>query len=300
MNTLRPYVQQFTQGRMKRGEVNATTANDARYTLLSFADSFGDRPLRQLGPKAVDRWLETISHHSPATRRHYLSRVRVFCAWLFTEGKIRNNPTAHVKTIKQPRGVPITFTREEVGRMLNVVNGDLRAEAILLLIVGCGPRCVEVSRLQVQDYNQSKRTIRFVGKGMHERMVAVPAEAAEALDAYLDSTGRSGGPFFRSRLNPAEGLSSRTISAYFRRWAYKADVKTRAHDGRSAHGGRRTAASDIMDATGNIVIVQEVLGHADIETTARFYLRRVTMEEMRRGMEGRTYRPEPPAAPAAA
>jgi len=68
-----------------------------------------------------------------------------------------------------------------------------------------------------------------------------------------------------------------------------AGVKAGALDGRSAHGLRRTAASDVMDLCGDITIVQELLGHRLVSTTAEHYLRRVPIESMRAAMEGRTY-----------
>jgi integrase len=72
------------------------------------------------------------------------------------------------------------------------------------------------------------------------------------------------------------------------RWMRAAEIKTRAHDGRSAHGLRRTAASDVMDSSGDIRIVQAMLGHVRIESTA-FYLRPVPLDKMREAMEGRNY-----------
>ena len=89
---------------------------------------------------------------------------------------------------------------------------------------------------------------------------------------------------------PIENDSARTISGYTRRWLRDAGVKSRSLDGRSAHGLRRTAGSDVMDACGDIRVVQEMLGHSQIETTARYYLRPVTLAQMRAAMEGRTYR----------
>ena len=164
----------------------------------------------------------------------------------------------------------------------------VRARAVVWLMVGCGCRCVEVARLRVEDYDPRGATVRLTGKGGHERVVPVPSDVAGALDAWLDERGRVAGPLIASRID-GHALAPHTLSAYVRRWMRAAGVKVSALDGRSAHGLRRTAASDVMDACGDITVVQEMLGHREVDTTARHYLRRVTVAHMREAMEGRTY-----------
>ncbi|WCO67856.1 tyrosine-type recombinase/integrase [Iamia majanohamensis] len=287
-STLTPHINTHLTGRLRRGEIAPVTARDLRYTLSSLDRSFGRRPLNQLGPKAIDRWLESIGHLAPATRREYLSRVRVFCAWLLAEGLIRKNPTAHVPAIRQPRRRPITLTEVEVARLL-LAAPDLRARAVVWLMVGCGARCVEVSRATVEDYEPRHGTLLLRGKGGHERMIPVPTAARDCLDRYLDTTGRASGPLIRSEVNPQALLSPATLSQYMRKWMRAAGVKTRALDGRSAHGLRRTALSDVMDRTSDVRVVQEMAGHRDLDTTARHYLRPVTLDQLRTAMEGRDY-----------
>lgn len=286
MDTLSPLVGEYLRSRHARGEINDKTLRDTRYPLASFAASFGRRPLTQLGARAVDRWLENIGHLAPATRRNYVSQVRTFCGWLVAQGKIARNPTAHLKPIRQPRSQPRTLTPTEVSMLLASLP-DERARAIVWLQVGCGCRCVEVSRLTVADYDPRGKTIRLVGKGGHERTIPVPDEAAAAIDAYLNAAGSRGGPLIRSHNGAV--LSPRTISTYVRKWMITAGVKHAPLDGRSAHGLRRTAASDVMDLTGNIQVVQEMLGHSDVSVTARSYLRPVTLSQLREAMAGRTY-----------
>lgn len=65
-------------------------------------------------------------------------------------------------------------------------------------------------------------------------------------------------------------------------------MKGARFDGVSAHALRHTAASDVLERSGSIVVVQELLGHADLNTT-RVYLRGASLEEMRHAMNGRDY-----------
>lgn len=243
--------------------------------------------MRQLGPAAIDRWLETIGSLAPATRRRQLSAVRGFCKWLVDKRHIPKDPTEHVPPIRQPRRVPVTLRREDVARLLDACP-DARARAIVHLMVGCGLRCVEVSRLTTADYDGEARTIVVVGKGGHQRIVPVPDTVAAALDEYLNEVGRTSGPLIRSEADDRAPLKAGTISIYTGRWIVAAGIKSRRWDGLSAHGLRRTAASDVMDRGADVRIVQAMLGHVKIETTA-VYLRPVPLDRMREAMEGRDY-----------
>ena len=284
-NTLQPLVTEYLRARTARGELLAQSARSMSYTLGRLADTHGRRPLTQFGPKTIDRWLEVIGGFAPATRRLHLSRARGLCAWMVANGHLKADPTRHVPTIRQPRHVPVTLTDWQVAALLAVLP-DTRAEAIVWLLIGCGLRCVELERLRVEDYDPHARTILVRGKGGHERVLPVPTPTADALDRHLDVVGRRAGPVFAGQRGPLRAV---TFGVYVRRWLVESGVKVGALDGRSAHGLRRTAGSDVMARTGNLQLVQTMLGHAKPETTARFYLRPVSVEQLREAMEGRTY-----------
>lgn len=295
MTTLDPLIHRYIDHRHRTGEITLTTAVSLRSLLAGLSTTHGNRPLDQYGPKTIDRWRESIGHLAPATRANYTSHVRSFSRWLIAQGKITADPTTHLRPIPRSRRAPVTLTPPEVGKLIAHAP-DLRAEAIVELMVGCGCRCVEVSRLRVDDYDPRSYTIRLRGKGGHEREIHVPAETRHALDAYLETVGRVAGPLIRNEVHPNRPLAPKTISIYVRRWMRTSGVKVRALDGRSAHGLRRTCGSDVMDQTGDIRVVQEMLGHADIQTTAAYYLRRVTADQLRDAMEGRSYRHALPEA----
>ena len=261
------------------------------YDLRNFAESFGKRPLSKLNKAAVEKWME-VCHLAPQTRRNRLSHARVFCAWLVEKGHIKSNPTKDFEPIRLPRRVPVTLQQEEVAKVIDTCGDDLRGLAIIWMMVGLGARCIEVSRVNVDDYDRVARTIKLRGKADHERILPVPDEVAAALNAYASVTGRSPGPIIR-HINRKGGytyerLDAQTISTYVTKIMREAGIKGNIFDGKSAHGLRRTAASDVMDRTGNIQIVQALLGHEWIETTTA-YLRPVALDNLREAMAGRGY-----------
>lgn len=281
------HVNAYVTHRRQLGRINPATARSVRYTLGLFAESYGERPVRQLSRVDVERWLAQQSHLAPSSRRLHLSRVRTFGRWLVLNDVIRRDPTLGIEDIAQPRRVERGMPHDDIAAVLDLAP-DLRARAMLRLMVGCGLRCVEVARLGHGDYDRRDRVLRVVGKGLNEREVPVPAEVAAVLDAYLDAESTSAGPLFRNRVNPSRGLTAATVSRYTVRWMRAAGVKARAHDGVSAHALRHTAASDVLDRCDDIRVVQAMLGHQAITTTER-YVRRPRVEGLREAMEGRKY-----------
>lgn len=293
MTTLSRYTTTYVAGRRARGEIGAGTAANHRYSLDSLDLSFGSRPISQLTPRAIEHWLETVGHLSPATRRNHLSTVRGFCRWMVREGHLATDPTKEVATIRQPRSVPRAMPKADVARLWRVLPDD-RAKVIVSLMLGCGLRCVEVSRLETTDYDPDAGTIIVVGKGGHQRILPVPGAVARAVDRYIAETGgATSGPLVRSSRIRSRGLSAETISTYVSRWMEAAGIKHGRWDGRSAHALRHTAASDVLDACRDLRIVQAMLGHEHLSTTA-IYLRRADLSQMRHAMEGRDYSEDPP------
>jgi len=286
MTTLTNLSVQYLAERERRGEIGKRTAKGMRYSLRSLDASFGNRPLGHLGKRAVERWLEQVGHLSPATRRNHLSTCRGFCRWLVELDLIEADPTEHVAKVRQPRSVPRALRHDHVGRLLSSLP-DERARVIVMLMVGCGLRCVEVSRLRVTDYDPHSGTILVRGKGGHERELPVPHAVRAAVDPYLCHVGVIAGPLVRSKDGLA-GLNPCTISTYVSRWMSDAGLKVGRWDGRSAHALRHTAASDVLEGGAGITVVQAMLGHSSAAVTS-IYLRHASLGQLRDAMEGRSY-----------
>src|SRR5688572_15877280 len=90
--TLTPSVRTYLRERTKQGRISRQTAASFRSVLLNFAESYGQRPMDRLGVTAVERWLESIAHLAPGTRRHYLSTLRGYTKWLVRKRMIRYDP----------------------------------------------------------------------------------------------------------------------------------------------------------------------------------------------------------------
>jgi site-specific recombinase XerC len=285
--TLQPLVTLYIADGNRTGRWGAKSARGVSYRLSNFGVVFGQRPINQLTRHAVDRWLGNISNLAPGTRRIHLSAVRCFCRWLVDNGHIATNPTKGL-TIRTPRAVPRALAMDKVERLLRVLP-DARARAIVMLMLHCGVRCVELSRAEVEDYDPRNATILLHGKGGHERVLPIPGDARRALDGYLVERSVVSGPLFPSCFNPSAPIGAARISTLLGEWIRDAGIKRARFDGVAAHALRHTAASDVYDATHDLQAVQEMLGHASLATT-QIYMRRANLDRLRTAMEGRDYR----------
>lgn len=280
-------VERYLNHRLAQRTLSPMSARNHRSTLAGFARAVGDLPVETLSRADIERWLASIGHLRPATRRSHFSTVRTFCTWLTREGVLTTSPVMDVPSPRLPRSVPRALDASRVADVL-LQCPDQRGRAIVWLMVGMGLRCCEVHHLELGHWDRRSRVMTVRGKGSHERILPVPSEVSQALDEYLAEYPTTAGPLIRSYRRPAHALSADALSGMVSEWMRAASVKRAARDGVSAHALRATAASDVLDACGDLRVVQEMLGHQNLSTTS-IYLRRAGLPQMRKAMGGRKY-----------
>lgn len=261
----------YAQDRHARGEINAASAKQLAWRLKLVADVHPGLDVADLTRAHVLEWQATVGDQKPATRRGYLSTLRVFCAWAVDNELLVADPTNRLAKVRDQRGNPRWLSAGRVARLQMVLPDD-RARLIVLLMHQLGLRCVEVARLQVADWDRSGAELRVVGKGGDPRYSQVLDDLAVMLDRRC--AGRSG---------PIVGITAGRVSLLVSGWMAAAGIKGGRYDGISAHALRHTAASELLDGCGNVRLVQEFLGHASLATTER-YLRRHSKAEIRDAM----------------
>lgn len=289
MTTLTPLVLRYVGGRQNTGDISRLTARNIRNHLMSFALSFGNRPVEQLGHRAVERWVAEMEAGGLAksTQASRLSSLRCFARWCVLNGEVVKDWTLGAPKIRRPRRVPRDMTADHFAAMLPWCHTP-RERLIVWLMFGCGLRCVEVHRLDLEDLDPITGMLHITGKARHERHVPVPDQVAAAWCAYLDDAGHGAGALIRSEIDGARRLGPERISGIVRRITADAGIKVRRFDGRGAHGLRACAASDLYDACGDPHIVQAFLGHASMATTS-IYMRRASLGKMAEAQRQRTW-----------
>jgi integrase/recombinase XerC len=285
MNTLGHHITTYVGGRVRRGEISHNTARQLRWRLAALAEAHGNRPIDKLGDATIDRWLEATGDQRQSSRRAYWSTADGFLGWMVANRHMRRNPLDGRRAPKEPTGVPRALDSDQVAALLAAAP-DSRAKAIIWLEVGLGLRCIEVARLDVDHWSRHTGIIRVTGKADYQRELPVTDEVRWALDRYLDEVPATHGPLLRRQIG--DRLQASWVSHLVCEWLTLAGVKRHPGDGVGAHSLRHTAASDVLDACGDLRVVQEMLGHRNLATTAR-YLRRAGLVKMRAAMSGRSY-----------
>ena len=231
-----------------------------------------------------------------------LGCVRRFFAWLCRTGTVPANPAADLDLPrKQARQLPKSLSAEEIDRLLALPDitdpFGLRDRTILELFYATGIRRTEMTRLDRGDYDSSARTLLVrKGKGGKSRLLPVGERATWWLERFLSESR----PLF-SHL-PAEtslflsGYGTRFSPAYLGNWVAKLMKRAGIEKAGSCHLFRHSCATAMLEGGADIRYIQEMLGHARLETTQIYThvsIRALTEVHARCHPHGRMDVPEP-------
>lgn len=198
-----------------------------------------------------------------------LSAIRGFYTYLIQQGYTASNPAVGMKAPKTPRTLPRLLDVDQVTGMLEVPPEDvleLRDVAMWELFYSSGLRLSELTMLDLPDLDLQAGTVVIRhGKGRKSRHVPVGAAARSALRAWLAARGGYAGTgepaVFLSRRGSR--IARRTVQNRLERWQRKLGVPERVHP----HMLRHSFASHLLESSGDLRAVQELLGHANLSTT---------------------------------
>ena len=205
---------------------------------------------------------------SPRSIARRLSAIRRFFAFLVRNEIIKSNPASSIQAPKPPRRLPSTLDADQVASLLSLGGDDdlmVRDRAMLELFYSSGLRLAELVGVDLGDLDVPDRTVRVLGKGKKIRVVPVGRHALDALEAWLAVREGLARPaetvLFVSRRGTR--LAPRTVQARLKHWARRQGSPVGVHP----HMLRHSFASHMLESSGNLRAVQELLGHASISTT---------------------------------
>jgi integrase/recombinase XerC len=202
------------------------------------------------------------------TLQRLLSAIRSFYRWLIKEGHAQSNPAIAVSAPKQARNLPATLDVDAIGHLLDfqaTTPLEIRDKAMMELFYSSGLRLSELADLTWSQVDGGAGMLTVTGKGNKTRMVPFGTKAAEALSEWrkvrLELTYFEQPAIFVSRGgNP---ISKRNIQARIKHWAKKQGLPQNVYP----HLLRHSFASHMLESSGQLRAVQELLGHSDISTT---------------------------------
>ncbi|RFA38263.1 tyrosine recombinase XerC [Alkalilimnicola ehrlichii] len=197
-----------------------------------------------------------------------LAAIRSFYRYLLREGQATFDPAADIRPPKSPRRLPKALDVDETGGLLQAADDDpltVRDRAIAELIYSSGLRLAELVAINVNDVAAGTQELTVTGKGQKMRTVPVGRLALEAIAAWLPLRAGLAASGEQALFVSQQGrrLSPRSVQARLQRLAQVQGLGRPVNP----HMLRHSFASHLLQSSGDLRAVQELLGHADISTT---------------------------------
>ena len=203
---------------------------------------------------------------SPRTLQRLLSSLRSFFAYLEKQGVLRGNPAASAKSPKQKNRLPNTLDADMTAKLFDGKPRNAlekRDLAMLEVFYGSGVRLSELVQANIGHLDLAAGMVRVTGKGGKTRIVPLTEKSVTAVRSYLATrpTAAPGDALFVSR--DGNRISQRTVQERLKRWGMARLDSNVLHP----HLLRHSFASHLLESSGDLRAIQEMLGHADIATT---------------------------------
>lgn len=196
-----------------------------------------------------------------------LSALRSFLDWLVGQGVISANPAKGIRTPRSGRHLPKNIDVDEMNQLLNIDLNDplaVRDRAMLEVMYGAGLRLAELVGLDCRHVDLGGGEIWVLGKGSKERKLPIGRTAVIWLEHWLalrDLFAPQDDAMFLS--NQGKRISARNVQKRFAEWGVKQGVNSHIHP----HKLRHSFATHMLESSGDLRAVQELLGHANLTTT---------------------------------
>jgi integrase/recombinase XerC len=266
-----PAITEFLEHLRAERRLSAHTCAGYGRDLARLEDFLGREPSwGAVDPRTIRNFVAACHRRGlgPRSLQRLLSAVRTFYGWLLREGRVHHNPARGVSAPRGPRNLPQVLDADRLTAVLES-GGDtpleIRDRAMWELMYSSGLRLAEVVGLEQAHLDVQAGLVKVLGKGRKQRVLPVGRKACNALARWLEvRPGLASAPesalFVSVR---GRRLSVRSVQARLERWSAASGTGVRVHP----HMLRHSFASHLLESSGDLRAVQELLGHADISTT---------------------------------
>ena len=240
--------------------------------LIEFCSTHNIDDISRLNASLLRQWVATLSRDklSATSIQRHLSSTRSLYKFLARSRSDLDDPTAGVKAPRTPRTLPKSLEPDQVNQLLNHPSETAlmaRDLAIAELLYSAGLRLSELVSANLNDLDRNEKVITVIGKGQKTRVVPVGGPALTALAEWMkyrpmgkEALGYDSPLFVTQR---GKRMSPRAVQDRLRQLAIKHGMTQRVHP----HVLRHAFASHLLESSGDLRAVQELLGHANIATT---------------------------------
>ena len=269
MDTLEQTVEKFLAHLRIERRLSSNTTDGYQRDLSSLVDwmqAAGFADWQSLNGEALRSFMASEHRRGLGAKslQRRLSACRSLFQWQLKHGQLKGNPAQGIRAPKAPRKLPQVLDPDEMARLVEVpTDTELgkRDRAMLELFYSSGLRLSELCSLYWRDLDLADGLVRVLGKGSKVRIVPVGKFAREALENWRnESSGKLDTPVFPGRNGT---ITPRAVQLRLRQLAQSQGIWKRVYP----HLIRHSFASHVLESSGDLRGVQELLGHADIATT---------------------------------
>jgi integrase/recombinase XerC len=230
----------------------------------------GDKPLGALVSQDIRRFVAILhgKGRSPRSLARVLSSWRGLYEWLARKRRAGANPCAGVRPPRAAKTLPRALSPDDAVRLVSTTDDTrwgVRDRAMFELAYSCGLRVSELTGLDLGHVDRDAREVRVTGKGAKTRIVPVGGPAIAALEAWLPLRTALAAPAESALFVGRSGrrLAPREVQKRIKLRALAAGLDVDVHP----HMLRHSFASHVLQSSGDLRAVQEMLGHASIAST---------------------------------
>jgi len=238
--------------------------------LLEFVDAHDVQKWNELDGRQIRSFVAWRHRQGIGGRslQRNLSAARAFYRYLMGEGVAKHNPAEGVRAPKSPRKLPKLLDVDQAAQLVEIDDRGplaIRDKAILELIYSSGLRLSELVMLDLDSLDLADAVVTVTGKGKKTRSVPVGKHAREAIKQWLKIRDNMANDeeiavFVSQR---GKRISRRSVQQRLKQWAMIQGLTNHVNP----HMLRHSFASHLLESSGDLRAVQELLGHADISTT---------------------------------
>jgi len=258
-------------------QLSPLTVKSYRRDLAQFSKFCQQREIERwqdVQAKLIRVFISTRHQHglSPRSCQRELSAIRAFYTYLEKQGIVKSNQAKSISAPKADKKLPKALDVDQTQQLLEQQPEtpiDKRDHAMFEMVYSSGLRLAELIGLDIADIDMTTQQLRVTGKGNKQRQLPIGHKAMNALttwfavrSAFINTAHPQDTPAIFIN-NKGARITARTVQTRLKHWATRVGLDSHVHP----HMLRHSFASHLLESSGDLRAVQELLGHSDISTT---------------------------------
>ena len=266
-NDIDNYIKYITEIKNLSSNTSNSYKRDLK-KLSSYLEDIGVKSYKVINDDTCMGWIGSLfsNNNNPRTIQRHISSAKGFFRFLKKNGVISSSPFELIESPKTPSYLPEVLSPEDIEQLLNFKPKDsleIRDLAIVELMYSSGLRVSETININIDHFEENKAFLRVFGKGSKTRLVPIGRYAINAINNWVDERDKYSNDDNALFINKkGSRLSVRSIQLRLKRLATKQGLPPV-----NPHMLRHSFATHMLESSGDLRTIQELLGHSSLSTT---------------------------------